>query len=121
MTYPTPYTVGLHTYSPGVRDAHGNPAPLYTPPLDQPGAPHAVIGWSITSTDEPALDGHDRVTINVELLTPPVFPGRPRDVIDLPAGPTGQFEVIGIVRDYGPANPFEWNPGGVLNLQQVEG
>ncbi|WP_159844910.1 hypothetical protein [Nocardia sp. CY41] len=121
MTFPTPYEVGLHVYSETARDGHGNPVAVYTPPLDEPGTPYAVIGWAITGTDEPALDGHDREITSVELLTPPGFPAVARDVIDLPADPAGQFEIVGAVKTSGPANPFGWNPGGVLNLERVEG
>lgn len=117
MTFPTPYVVGLHVWAGAGEDTHGNPVESYTPPLNQPGTPYAVIGWSVPSSTEPAVAGHDRVVVDVELLTPPGFPAKPRDVIDLPSG---QFEVVGEVRDY-TTGPFGFAPGGVANLRRVDG
>ncbi|MFD4294141.1 hypothetical protein ACFWQG_13065 [Rhodococcus sp. NPDC058532] len=120
MTFPTPHEVGLHIWSAGAEDAHGNAVDVYTPPLGAAGAPHSVIGWSVPTSTEPAIAGHDRVIVDVELLTPPDFPARARDVIDLPYGPAGRFEVIGEVGDT-EGNPFGWAPGGTLHLRRVEG
>ncbi|WP_040815055.1 hypothetical protein [Nocardia concava] len=120
MTFPTPHTIGLHVWTGTGEDDHGNAIDVYTPPLDQTGAAHAVIGWSVPSATTPAVAGHDRTVVDVELLAPPGFPAKPRDVIDLPYGPAGQFAVVGEVQGT-EGNPFEWAPGGVLNLQKVEG
>lgn len=115
--FPTPHTVGLHVWSGTGEDAHGNEIDVFTPPLDQEGAAQAVYGWSVPSSDSPAVAGHDRVVVDVELLVPPEFPGKPRDVVDLPSG---RFQVVGEVRDYS-TGPFGWVPGGVLNLERVDG
>ncbi|MFC5789671.1 hypothetical protein ACFPPE_07360 [Agromyces tardus] len=120
MNFPTPHTIGLHVWSAGDDDGHGNAVDIYTPPLDAAGTDQPVIGWGVPSSTEPAVAGHDRVAVDVELLTPPDFPARPRDVIDLPYGPAGQFKVIGEVGGT-EGNPFPWVPGGTLNLRRVDG
>lgn len=117
MSFPLAQTVGLHVWSAGSDDGHGIAASVYTPSADQPGTSHAVYGWSVPSSDSPVLAGHDRVQVDIELLVPPEFPAKPRDLVDLP---DGQYQIVGIVRDYA-TGPFEWVPGGVLNLQKVEG
>lgn len=120
VTFPLLFTVGHHAYSSTTQDAHGNDIPVYMPALTQSGVQRKVIGWSTPSTDEPKLAGHDRVVVDVELLVPEGFPAQPRDVIDLPAGPRGQFEVIGYQQDYN--HGFHgWRPGSVLALQKVDG
>lgn len=120
MTFPLRYSVGHHAYSTASQDEHGNDVPVFTPALDRPGTPRKVYGWSTPDTTEPPLAGHDRVIVDVELLVPEGFPAKPRDVIDLPAGPSGQFEVVGEVRDYN-HGPFAWRPGSVVNLRRVDG
>jgi hypothetical protein len=45
VTFPTPFTVGLHNYSQGTDDGYGNPLPVFTPPRDEPGTEYAVCGW----------------------------------------------------------------------------
>lgn len=120
MSFPLAHTVGLHVWSAGGDDGHGNAADVYTPPLDEDGTEHSVIGWAVPASSEPALAGHDRVVVDVELLTPPGFPARAHDVIDLPYGPAGQFEVLGEVGGT-EGNPFPWVPGGTLNLRRVDG
>lgn len=116
--FPTPHEVKLHVWSEGGPDSHGNPVAIYTPPLDETGSPHPVIGWDVPTSTEPVLAGHDRVVVDVQLLTPPDFPARPRDVIDLPTG--GRYEVIGEAGGT-EGNPFGWIPGGTLNLRRVDG
>lgn len=113
--WPTPFTVGHHAYSAGGADPHRNP-PSYTPPLDENGTTVAVYGWSVPSSAEPKLAGHDRVTVDIELLAPDFTPG-PHDRIDLP---DGQYEVVGATQDYN-TGPFDWQPGGVINLRKVDG
>ena len=121
MSFPARFTVGVHTFSEGAEDSHGIPEKVFTPPLDQPGAPHAVICWAPAGGDgEPKLAGHDRVVVDIEMAVPEGFPVGPRDVIDLPEGPQGQFEVIGYPEDAN--NGFHgWRPGLVVNLKRVEG
>lgn len=118
MTFPTPHVIGLHVWVAGVEDDHGNAVDTYTPALDAPGAEHPVIGWAVPTSSEPALAGHDRVVVDVQLLVPPDFPARAHDVIDLPTG--GRYEVVGEVGGT-EGNPFGWVPGGVVNLRRVDG
>lgn len=118
--FPTPHTIGVHVRSDGDIDAHGNPTVVYTPPLDEPGTARAVIGWVVPASTEPAVAGHDRVVVDVVLGVPPGFVLAAHDVVDLPYGPAGQFEVIGEVRET-EGNPFGWVPGGEVNLRRVDG
>ncbi|MFI9507568.1 hypothetical protein [Nocardia sp. NPDC052566] len=120
MTFPLLFSIGHHSYSGTGEDAHGNEIALYTPPLDQPGTTQPVYGWSIPSSTEPSLAGHDRVLVDVQVLAPPTLHVQPRDVIDLPADPAGQFEMIGYAEDY-TKGPFGFQPGAVINLQKVDG
>ncbi|MGW4090043.1 hypothetical protein [Nocardia sp. NPDC004750] len=118
--FPTPHTIGVHTWTGTGEDDHGNAVDTYAPPLDQPGTPHAVIGWQVPSSTEPAVAGHDRVAVDVELGVPPGLVFGPHDVVDLPYGPEGQFEVVGEIRT-ADGNPFGWNPGGIVNLARLDG
>lgn len=119
--FPLLFTIGVHAYSDGGRDAHHNPVPVYTPPLDQPGTPRRVCGWSAAGSSEPAPEGApNRVDTDVILYAPTGLLG-PHDVVDLPAGPAGQFEVIGYPADYD--HGFHgWAPGLVqVRLRRIEG
>lgn len=118
--FPTPHTIGVHVRSDGAEDELGIPAVVYTPPLDEPGAEALVIGWAVPSSTEPAVAGHDRVAVDVVLGVPPGFTLGAHDVVDLPYGPLGQYEVVGEVRG-AEGNPFGWNPGGEVGLRRVEG
>ncbi|MET7752312.1 MULTISPECIES: hypothetical protein [Actinomycetes] len=117
MTFPTPYTVGVHRYGVTGQDPRGNDIFGFTPPLDQPGTQRRVYGWYMPSSTEPLLAGHDRVVVDVALLVPPGFQVGPHDQIDLPIG---LFKVIGYAEDYN-HGPFQWTPGSVVNLSRVEG
>ncbi|NQE88508.1 hypothetical protein [Nocardia terpenica] len=67
MSFPLRGVVGHHRYRDGGLDTHGNPAPVYTPPLDAYGTPVAVYAWGPARSSEPAVAGHDRVIIDVEI------------------------------------------------------
>lgn len=118
--FPTPHTIGVHVYSSGGRDDRNNEIAVWTPPLDEPGTEAAVIGWAVPSSTEPAVAGHDRVVVDVMLGVPPGVVLTAHDVVDLPYGPAGQYEVVGEVRT-ADGNPFGWNPGGEVGLRRVEG
>lgn len=77
-------------------------------------APVKVAGWGAPAGDEPKLAGHDRQTVEVELLAPTgVF--SERDAVKLPDR-EGELEVIGTPANYD-HNPFGWTPGiEVVNL-----
>ncbi|AAN07928.1 hypothetical protein AVANI_10 [Mycobacterium phage Avani] len=117
MRFPTPFTVGVHSYSESGEDDYGRDEPMWTPPKDEPGTPQAVHGWSSPSSTEPKLAGHDRVEVHIELLVPPEFSTGPHDVIDLEGV---QYEVIGYPEDF-TGSPFGGVGGKVVNLRRVEG
>ncbi|WP_069164908.1 hypothetical protein [Nocardia altamirensis] len=120
MSFPLRGVIGHHRHRDGGIDAHGNPVPIYTPPANEPGIPIRVYGWGPAHSTEPDLAGHDRVVIEVEVFTPPQFRPAPRDLIDLPSGPPGRYEVIGVAAE---ANhgPFDWQPGNVITIRKVDG
>lgn len=76
--------------------------------------PVKVAGWAAPAGDEPKLVGHDRQTVNVELLAPTgVF--SEHDAVQLPDRDE-RLEVIGSPSNYD-HNPFGWTPGiEVVNL-----
>ncbi|KUI43910.1 hypothetical protein AU197_21130 [Mycobacterium sp. IS-1590] len=117
---PLAQEVRVHTYSKGPLDAYGTAEAVYTPPLDQPGAPQRVYGWQVPeSTERRALGGHAEMVItDVDLYAPPDFQIAPTDVVDLPGA--GQFHVIGHPIDY-THGPFVAQPGVVVRLRKVEG
>lgn len=118
MTFPTLFTVGTHTYSAGSDDGYNISTDTWTPAKGVAGSQQEVYGWSTPSTTEPKLAGHDRVTVDIELLAPPEFTVGPHDLVDLPG--EGQFEVIGYPEDF-TKGPFGFQPGVVVNLRKVEG
>lgn len=117
MTFPTLYVVGVHRYSSTAVGDYGRDVPTWTPPKDQPGDSHPVMGWASPSSTEPKLAGHDRVVVEVELYVPPDFQVGPHDVIDLNGD---QYEAIGYPEDY-TGSPFGFPGGRVVNLRRVEG
>jgi len=124
VTYPTPYTVGYHVRNPDGPDPFRE-APSYTPPKGEAGIPVPVIQWeaAVSNTagnDGRQLLGHDRTEVSVKLYVPPEFSPAPGDLIDLPSGPAGQYEVVGYPEDY-TTGPFRWAAGWRLNLKRVEG
>ncbi|GAA5096828.1 hypothetical protein [Nocardia iowensis] len=120
MNLPLRHTLSHHRHRDGGTDSHGNPVSLYTPPLDETGIAVRVYGWGPARSSEPDLDGHTRVITEVEVYAPAQFHPSPADLIDLPSGPAGRFEVIGVAAD---ANhgPFDWTPGNVITLRKVDG
>lgn len=80
--------------------------------------PVAVAGWSVPTSDEPKLAGHDRRTVAIELLAP-VGVFRPEDAVKLP-GRSDTLEVIGDPENYS-HNPFGWDPGlEIVNLGGIK-
>lgn len=77
-----------------------------------------VAGWSVPSSAEPKLSGHDRRTVQIELFAP-VGTFRPNDAVVLPER-DDILEVIGEPENY-QHNPFGWSPGlEVVNLGGVQ-
>ena len=119
MSFPLLFEVGHHVYTDSaVMDDYGELTPVFTPAKDAPGTSYKVFGWSVPSSREPAVAGHDRLVVDVQLLAPPDFPAGPYDLIDIPD--LGQFQVIGLA-EKNDANPFGWNPGMTVNLRKVSG
>lgn len=121
---PTPYTVEHYTRTTGATDAHGNPIIGWSPALDEPGTVLRVAGWSVPGSTEPAVAGHDRVVVDVELLVPKGFPARALDRIRLTDYPAGLYEIVGEPRDYTHSpfpGPLGRGWGYTLNLRKVEG
>lgn len=125
MTFPLLFTVGRHAYTGSPMDGNGDRPKVYSPPKDQPGTVLRVYGWGPPlalrgAGESRPMEAQERVVVDIELLVPPDFPATERDLIDLPSGPAGQFEVIGVPNDYS-KGPFGWQPGKVINLRKVDG
>lgn len=110
--FPLLFTVGHKAYVGAGEDSNGNEIPTYAPVVTRP-----VYGWGAPQRSEPKLAGHNREVVEVELLVPPEFDCKARDILILEGD---EHEVIG-----GPEmfdhNPFGWNPGGVINLRRSNG
>jgi hypothetical protein len=52
VTFPLPFTVGLHSYVPGGDDGYGNPLPTFSPPKDEPGTSYSVLVGYQTSQSQ---------------------------------------------------------------------
>ncbi|MBF6213772.1 hypothetical protein IU487_22400 [Nocardia puris] len=122
MSFPTPHTLGWHFRNPDGPDRFRG-APTYTPPAGQAGTPVQVIGWAARAgsgaRDGRQQVGHDRTEISVEVYAPPSWAPNVGDLVDLPSGPAGQFEVVGVD---GFNHGFHgWQPGSVVHLQKIEG
>ena len=111
-SFPTRYTVQIEAFQPGATDPFGNPVDSWAPPVAQP-----VIGWAPPVSNEPKMAGHDRVIVDLELFVPPGFVAAPRDRVTVNGS---RFSVVGYQEDTD-GNPWLWNPGGVVNLQRIEG
>lgn len=124
MSFPTPYIVGWHARNPDSPDRF-RAAPTYTPAKDQAGTPVRVIQWAAAKSDSSGRDGtqqvgHERTELTIKLYVPPEFQPSPGDLIDLPAGPAGQYEVVGFPEDHN--HGFHgWQPGNVVHLRRIEG
>lgn len=78
----------------------------------------AVSGWAVPRSDEPKLAGHDRLTVDMELLAP-VGEFKADDQVDIPG--EGLFEVVGRPENY-EHSPWAsaWTPGTeVVNLRRL--
>ena len=114
--FPTPHTVGWHSYTAGVEDDHGNPGEAtYSPGLDEPGTPTAVIFIAPGGSSEPNVV---RVEHDLEIGLPPdATVGAPQDVVDVPG--VGRFDVVGYPDDY-TLGPFGFTPGKIVKLRRVQ-
>jgi hypothetical protein len=117
VTFPLTVPVEVHEYSAGSSDGYGGTTDTYTPPLTEVGDQVLVFAIYTGTTAEPKVVGHDRVTVDGEMLGPPGLVSA-HGVIDHET--LGRFEVIGEAEDYN-HNPW-FQPGLVVyNLRRVEG
>ena len=81
-----------------------------------------VYGWGPPEfrgvTKEVADSSGNRYTVAVEVMVPPGVYAKDNDRIQLDDGTW--YRVVGPTEDYS-HNPFEWNPGNVINLVTTEG
>lgn len=110
---PTPFFVETRAYDGGGVDAHGSEIVSWASPVRQP-----VFGWSVPSSSEPKLAGHNRVVVQIELLAPPAFRVGPYDKVIVPGH--GELDVLGVPEDF-THGPFGFMPGLVVNLGKVDG
>ena len=113
MTFPLAQVIGHRAFDPGAVNAHGNPVEAWGDPVDV-----AVYGWHTGQSAEPAVAGHDRVSVDGQVFGPESWRPGPRDRVVLPGA--GEFEVQGHPEDYN-HGPFGWRPGLVTNLRAVTG
>lgn len=120
---PLTVPVGVHEYSAGASDGYGGTTDTYTPPLKDddgnnlPGTPATVFAIYTGTTDEPKVVGHDRVTVEGQMIGPPGLVSA-HGVVDHDT--LGRFEVVGDPEDYN-NNPW-YQPGLVIyNLRRVTG
>lgn len=121
---PTPYTVQHYARTTDGVDAHNNPVVEWQPALDEPGTERPVAGWSTAGSAEPAVAGHDRVVVDVELLVPKGFPARALDRIRLTEYPEGLYEIVGDPKDFTHSpfpGPLGRGWGYTLMLRRVDG
>lgn len=119
--FPTPFTVGWHTYTPPVEDANGGIVTdgFHTPPLKDEdgnpvlGTPRKVIYIAPGGSSEP---NEVRVEHDIDLGVPPDFTATPQDVVDLDGE---RFDVVGYPDDY-TRSPWGFRPGKVVKLRRTQ-
>lgn len=114
---PLLYTVGHREFDPLAENDLGDPIPDWKPSVDK-----AVFGWGPPQQETPkeVVVGDDRVRVELELMVPPGWQSKHRDKFDLGYGDDVVYWQVGPVEDY-EHDPFEWNPGSVVNLVSVSG
>jgi len=122
VTYPTPYTVGLHRYAGGDTNAHGQVVKTYEPPLDEPGLQVRVTQWVPTQFGVPEPEVGTTMQW-LELFVPDVLVDVDGNAVDDIGGfdlvdlPDGQYEVDGPPWDY--TRGFHgWKAGKVVRLKR---
>lgn len=117
MTFPLTVPISVHEYSAGASDGYGGTTDTYTPDLDSPGTEVLVFAIWTGSTDEPKVVGHDRVTVEGQMIGPPGLVSA-HAIVDHAS--LGRFEVVGEPEDHN-HNPW-YQPGLVVyNLKRVTG
>lgn len=106
------HAIEVREYVAGTEDELGIPQEGWTAWESQ-----KVFGWGAPQTEEPKTRGHDREVVEIEVLVPPGFPNLSHRAQARLDGDI--YDVIGSVENYD-HSPFNWNPGGVLNLKRVQ-
>lgn len=112
-TFPTPYTVQVHTYQASALDPHGNLVDLW----DEDGTEVAVYGWAPPSPDTETLGGREAITRGLDLFVPPGVEVGPQDRITVDGV---RYDVVGHTEDF-THGPFGWRPGNRINLTRADG
>ena len=122
IPFPLRYWVGHRSRMSSGTDALGNTTSQWAEP-----EPRRVYGWGAPHGTEPKTVGHDRDVVEIELLVPPDYISQPGDrvVLDFDVASYDpdtavEYDVIGAAEMY-TANPFGFDPGGVVNLRRVNG
>lgn len=111
MNLPTPYTVGVRAYIPGLIDAHGNEVSGWADPVEI-----SVYAIAPRTSNEPE-PGRMEVYVGKSILAPPSANIGPHDHVVIDGV---EYEVEGEVGDWN-TGPFSWSPGISINLSRVEG
>ena len=114
---PLLYEVGHSVFDPDAENDLGEKIPDWEAPVLK-----AVYGWGPPQAETPkeVIVGDDRYRVELELMVPPGWQSKHRDKFDLGYGDGIVFQQVGLIEDY-EHNPFEWDPGSVVNLVSVKG
>jgi len=131
---PLLFKVNRYAYDPGAVNDLGNEVEAWKDPEELD-----VYGWGPPQLQTPkeVLVGTTRYVVAVELMVPPGVIAKDNDRFQLGSiaevlgaeelialghdAPIYEwYRVVGPIEDY-THNPFEWNPGGVINLTAVKG
>lgn len=111
---PLAETVGHRVFTSGTPDAHGNVTKGWAEPVDVD-----VYGWHTGQSEEPQIEGHERLRVDGQVLAPESWRPGSMDKVVLP-GVEGEFSIVGVPEDYN-HGPFGFTPGVVVNLQRIDG
>lgn len=107
------YSIVIQRYNGTEQDDYGNETETWAAPVEA-----RIYGVNFPKSSEPSQEGgHNRLIVDRVLLVPPSFVCDERDRIQLS---DGLYEVVGVV-EKADRNPFNWNPGGHVNVRRVDG
>lgn len=110
--FPLPFTVGHRAYAGAGEDAHGNANPDYAAAVD------IAAFWYSVGSSEPAVAGHDRVTVDLVVVVDSEQQINPLDLLVIE---DQDYDVVGYPEDYD-HGPFDWAPGcKPVNVRRVDG
>lgn len=106
MPLPTPYTLGVRTYSGTTQDSHNNDVPIYADPVDWP-----VHAYASGANDEPAQQGRDLSNVLWTVYAPADdnLPG----ALDRVVLEGTEYAIEGEPRDYS-HDPWQHRIGGAV-------